>query len=624
MGYLGGYAAALAFCIAATSVPAAAQSVDRQPRSQAAASASVSVKVGTLEVRDVTFVTPAGNWSIGRIAFGGFVRNDTRIRAERIDIEKVVMTLGSRTLDIPSIVITGADLPTPLFRAMTAGEPAKDWAELLASATIDQITIDRIVHRDPSQQLESIYNGFTVSGVKDGSVASARIANSQATGAQDPAGRILVRSGEVRYQKFDFVEVVRMFTGGGSGDAKRVLQRAVVDGIEVTTGQAAVRINRVEVTDVDGRGPAQGLPLQQWMPTPSGKPGLDPEQQRQVVAYASDILRFARVGRYSIEGISVAAPGQGNFSIDAITVGGLSMRGIDRIEIAGVDLRVPGAPVRFDRFEVEGISYGALIEAALNAARSGRPPDFSPSQIAQVMPRLSAIRLSRLVAETPQGPVALGELRFELQELNETINANSAVSGLKIDLDRLDPNDGRDQLMALGYRELIADAQVRVNWARNSRAVVVETVGLSLTQVGKIEIAARLENVDIDKALTDPIAAERVMGEARLGPIQIRLANYGLAERFYADAAKSAGLSPDAIRAGLAAEMRAQAIGNFGPLLAGRSADAISEFLQSPHTITARVEPAAGQPPLTVAEMQSLGPAELMQRLTITLEAVPK
>jgi hypothetical protein len=178
--------------------------------------------------------------------------------------------------------------------------------------------------------------------------------------------------------------------------------------------------------------------------------------------------------------------------------------------------------------------------------------------------------------------------------------------------------------MALGYRELAADAQVRVGWLRKSAALAIESVALSLAQVGRIDVAARLENVDIDKALADPAAAERLMGDARLGAVEIRIANYGLAERFYAQTAKSAGVSADAISAGLAAEMRSQAISNFGPLLAGRSADAIAEFLRSPHIITARIAPAAGQPPLTVAEIQRLGPADLMQRLTLTLEAVRK
>ncbi|MPZ58543.1 MAG: hypothetical protein GEU91_19035 [Rhizobiales bacterium] len=627
MGHVGGFAAVLGLYLAAALAPAGAQTAETpRPRSQSASS-NISVKVGTLEVRDLNFNTPGrGSWSIGRIGFTGFVRDGARVRADRIVIDRVVMTLGSRTTEIPSVVISGADLPEPLFRMLTAAESTSDLAGMLTSATIDEIAIDRIVQRDPSVQLEVVYTGFVMSGIKGGHVGSARVASTLVTAAGAPGVKkqMNVRTGEVRYQQFDLAEMMRMLTGGSSGGAKRILQRAVVDGVEVTTDQATLRINRAEVADIDGRAPAQALPAELNMDGGTGSGSLNPEQQKQAAAYASDILRFARIGRYHIEGISVSLPGRGGFSIGAITVGGLSKRGIERIEITGFDVRMPGAPLRFDRFELQGINYGALVDALLSAAGSGGKPDFSPAQVAQLMPRLSVMRLSRLDVETPQGLVALADLSFELAERGEATSTSSALSGLTIDLRRLDANDGRDKLIALGYGPLIADAQARVSWLPKHRALVVETVGLSLDRVGRLDVAARLENVDIEKAFADPMAAADVMSEAWLGPIQIRLANLGLAERFYADTARSAGLPQDAVRAGLAAEMRSQAVNSFGPLLAGRSADAIAEFLQSPGTITARIAPAAGQRPLTVAEIQSLAPPELMQRLAITLETEPK
>jgi hypothetical protein len=59
-------------------------------------------------------------------------------------------------------------------------------------------------------------------------------------------------------------------------------------------------------------------------------------------------------------------------------------------------------------------------------------------------------------------------------------------------------------------------------------------------------------------------------------------------------------------------------------LLAGQSADAIEKFLQSPGVLTMRITAAAGQPPLTVGEVQALPPPILMQRLSVTLKAGAK
>lgn len=621
MGHLVRSAAIAGLYVAAGLVQAAAQTIPGSPPA-----ASVSVKVGTVALRDLSFDAPGhGRWSIDRITFTGLVREGTRVRADRIRIDTAVVTLGSRTMQIPSIVIVGADLPAPLVPFLTGSGPAGDLAALLSSATIDRIAIEQVVQRDPSAQIEISYNNLVLRGLKDGHVASLRIGETIATMPSAPgmSDRVRLRMGEIRYQQFNMAEMARMITGTGSGDAKRILQRAVVDGIDITTDKGTARINRVLIADVDGRAPAQPLPADLNVQAAPGA-ALTAEQQKQAAAFAGEILRYARIGRYSIEGISVSAPGQGRFSLGAVTVAGLSGRGIERIEVRGFDFRMPGAAASFERFDLEGINYGALIDAALEAAGSGGKFDPSPVRIAQIMPRLSALRLSRLALDTPQGPVALGDLRFDLEELSEATNVSYAVRGLKIDLRRLTANDGRDKLIALGYGELVASMQARVSWQRKERALVVETVGLLLEQVARLDIAARLDNVDIDKALADPNAAQRVMGEALFGLIQIRLADLGLAERFYADAAKSAGVSPDTIRAGLAAEIRSQAIGNFGPLLAGRSADALAEFLRSPGMITARIAPAAGQPPLSVAEIQGRAPPELMQRLTITLEAGPK
>ena len=617
-------ATALGLALAVAATPAAAQT-DKAQSSGTPSSVSITLKLGTVDVRDLTFALPeGGTLSIGRIAFTGLVRNDDRARADRIDIEKMMLKSGTQTIEIPAIAISGADLPALLFRTITAGEPANNAVEFLTATRIDRIEIERVIQRDATAQVEAVHNGITISGVKDGIFASARIAGSTAT-APDVSGmseKIQAKSGEIRYQQFNFAEVARLFTGGGSGGAKPMLQRAVVDGFEIVTGQAVFRVKRAEMSDVEGRAPAQALPMSLKMQ--AGMAKLDPEQQKRVLASAGEILRFTRIGRYSLEGIEVSMLGISNLSIGAITLTGFSSQGIERFAISGFDLRFPGAPVRFDRFEIEGIKYGALIDAALDAANSGGPPDFSPARVAQLVPRLAAIRLSKLEAETPQGPVALGDLRFEITERDDGTDTSSAISGATIDLTKLDPNNGPDQLIALGYNQIVANAQARINWQRPTKALVVQTVALALDDVGRVELTARLDNVDADKAYADPAAADRIMNEARLGPIEIRIANLGFAERFYAEAAKGSGLSPEAMRAGLAAEMRAQAVGNFGPMLGPGSADAIATFLQSPGTITARIVPADGQSPPTVGELQAFGPSDVMQRLKVTLTAAPK
>lgn len=142
----------------------------------------LNMQVRTLEVRDVAFGTPGvSQVKVGRMAFSGFVSSGERVRAERIDLENVVTQRGTHAMEIPAIVITGADLPMPLFRALTEGAGADDWAGLLAQTSLDQVSIAQIIQRDPSANLEATLKGFMISGLKDGIVGSARLAEAVAT-----------------------------------------------------------------------------------------------------------------------------------------------------------------------------------------------------------------------------------------------------------------------------------------------------------------------------------------------------------------------------------------------------------------------------------------------------------
>jgi hypothetical protein len=148
-------------------------------------------------------------------------------------------------------------------------------------------------------------------------------------------------------------------------------------------------------------------------------------------------------------------------------------------------------------------------------------------------------------------------------------------------------------------------------------------MGLAIDNVGRLDVKLRLNNVDFAKMIAAPDNAEQLLNEAQLGPIEMQIVDLGLAERFFAQAAKESGVSPDAVRAGLAAEMRVRAQ-QFGPALDQKSADAIAAFVQAPGTLRGRIVTADGQPPISLGDIQGLGPPVLMQRLRVTLEAAPK
>lgn len=398
----------------------------------------------------------------------------------------------------------------------------------------------------------------------------------------------------------------------------------MADGLDVAAGDAVIHLDRVELSGVDGAAPRQALPADVNIEAVLEQTDSDPKLRQQIVTYFTEALRHYRINRYSLEGLTVSVPQQPTFSLGAINISGVSSRGIDRIEVTGVDFPAPDTPVRFDRFELEKITYGALLDATLSAAATGQEPDFAPAKLAELAPRIAGLRLLGLNFGTPQGPLSLAELRLEIDDFSGALpeKFTAAINGLKVKLDQMEASDGRDKLIALGFNEVLASAQAQIRWLPREQAMLIENTGFTLDKAGRVEVSVRLDNVDLTKAMADPAAAERLLGEARIDSVQIRLANLGFAERFYADVAKTAGLSGEAVKAGLAAEMRTQAIANFGPLLASGAADAIAKFLQTPGRITLTASPRSGQA-LTVDEVKSLPPPALMERITVKIEAAP-
>jgi hypothetical protein len=610
-------APALAFCLALSAMPgeAGAQGGDLSKGIR-----NMNVQAGTAEFRDVTFGKPeTGAVTIGKIAFVGFVRDGERVRAEKVEVTSLTGRIGTRAIEVPTLTVTGFEGSVDLFRTLTEGGNADfDWIALLQKAVAKQITIERMLDRNPALSFESVINAVVINDLKDGVIGSAKFAGM--TGKMDkpgPGGQVSMRLGELSYQGVNVTEGMRLMSGGGSGDPKRLLDRATLTGMEFTTPEGNFRFDRIEMAGIVGRAPSEMLSPEDRAALQSGQVWNDPERRPRIIRFLAELFRLTRVERYSLEGFSVAIP-PGTVSIKGITFGGLSGRGLDLFEIRSVDVPTPTGPVRFGRFAMEKLSYGPMLDAVFTAIAAGQEPDFSPAKLIEITPRIAALRLAALEVMTPEGPVTLGGFDVELDDRAGAIPERIAlaVKQLKVKIDAAGGDEARKQLLALGYTEFVADAQVQVRWLRNEKALILENTNMLLDKVGRVDISVRLGNLDLASAAADPAAF--VPDNARIEAVEIRVRNLGVAERFYALTAKSAGISQDAVREGLSAEMRARATAILGTALAPGSADALGRFLKTPGTLIARAVPRGK--PLTIGEASDLEPPQILERMTITLE----
>jgi len=521
----------------------------------------------------------------------------------------------------PTLTVTGFQGSADLFRALTEGGNAeRDWIDLLQKAVATQINVERIVDHNPALSFDSTFRDIAISNVKDGFIGSARLGGMDGQGkGPAPGSPTAIKIGELRYQGINLSETLRLFAGGGSGDAKRLLERVTMEGMQVTTPDGNFRFDRVEMAGFNARAPSQTLEAADRAAMQSGEAFQDPARRQKLARFIAELVRSIRVDRYSLEGFSVTIP-QGIFSIKAFTFSGLSGRGLDLFEVRNVDVPTPGGPARLGRFALEKLTYGALVDAVFDAMASGKEPDFDPAKLIEIAPRLAAIRFSTVDLPTPEGVVSLASFDLELDDRPGKIPERiaTAIKQLRMQINQASADEGRKQLLALGYTEFVADAQAQLRWLPNDKAVVVDSTNFVVDKVGRLDISARLGNVDLTSVVYDPKAF--TPDNARIESLELRLRNLGIAERFYGLTAKSAGISQEAVREGLAAELRARANAMFGAALTPGSADMLAKFLRQPGTITVRAVPKAGKS-LTIGEASELEPPQILERLAITVEA---
>lgn len=579
---------------------------------------------GTFEVRDVAFgAADALSVRIGRMRFTGLVRGADIVTAESALLEGLVARVAARRIEIPALRVTGLALPADAFRALTEGGVGPDWDRLAAAAGAAEIAIDAITDA-AAPGATTTYTQFLLAGLKVGRIEAIRLGSSHGQRGEGDE-RVRFASDEIRYHGIDLAEIVRFFTGGGSGGAKRLVEQAVISGWSLAAVDIAIRADKLELHALDGRAPATSL-AGTAAPAAAGPPRIvlpgkdDAEAGRRAAAYARDALAHLRVGRAALSGVSLASPDLGIFEIAAIELSELTRDGFALLDFKGLEVSAPAGGAKLGRFALEKFAFGGIIDWGLDLLASGREPELDPDRLSRLAPRLGAIRLQRLEAETPVGLFGLAEARFEVDNPDAALpeRMTFALDGISLDLRQGSDGEGREQLMALGYRQLTASFNMLVRWAPNERALAFDDTRLTVEQLGRIDLGLRFANVDLDPA--KPEKAEEAMGRAHIEQATARLTDLGLAERLFDQMSRGIGLSPDAVRAGLAAETRAQAEALLGPALAPGSGEAIEAFIRRPKSIAARAAFKPGVTPVTLAELEQMPPAELLARLTITIE----
>ncbi|BAT60929.1 hypothetical protein GJW-30_1_03479 [Variibacter gotjawalensis] len=579
----------------------------------AGAQPQINIQTGATDFRDVTLGSPAtGTVTIGRIALTGFTTQGDNARASRAELQNIVITIGTSRTEVPSIVMTDVSAPASLFQALTKGNAVPNLPDLLRATTIADIQIASAKLRDPGSKSEAEYSDFSLKSLANGIAQSARLARSVSQAVAPTGEAVTTTMGETVYGKTDIAELVRFVTGGGSGEAKSLVDRMTIASFTVKMPQVEIDFGKVEIAGVYGRAPATAMPIAEIQALTGAMPGGTGPQGQKLAAYYREVLQTFRVERYAFIGAKVKSD-LGVAELGTIAMENFSGQSLGRFSIAGAGVALPTGPIRLGEFEIKGFNWKKLLDFGLEIASTGKEPDVTPDQIMALIPSLDALRFANLTAGTPFGPMSLGEMRIEVPAGPRGTPEQLAwsIKALKADVSKLPPDVPlADEIKALGYSELTANADVKVRYIAAEKAAVIEVPKFEISDVGAIDLSARVTNIG-------PGGVDD-LDEAPVEQLTLGITDGGLGNRVFRAFASGAGISPEAMRAAAAIELKNQATALFGPALTPGSAQAVEEFIKSGERLVLTIKPKPGAAPVKLGEISEPTP-EVVSRITVTI-----
>jgi hypothetical protein len=592
-----------------------------------AARAQDTVRAGSLDFRDLSYEGRLGSGKVGLVSFAGLTREGDRLRADTLRIERLSWMLPWGSVEIPAIRIDDFEGPRGIVDALTAGRPSEiDWIAVVNTARAARIGIDRVSKKvDIEGKIVGIgvVTDIVLEGLGEGRLGALKIAAWELEADLPDGVTTRYRVGATLYEDVDLAEIARFFTGGGSGPAKQIVAFTRTEAAESSQSDGIrTRIGSSEARGIFSRAPREAMTFADLEALETLAEDGDRQLARKVADFVTDIIDHTRVESATMRDYEVEFPG-GRARIDTASLRNYGLVGFELVEVAGIGIEAPTGPVRIDRIALENMDGRAVVDYLLEALRTGTmPPSTDPVRIRQALPSLDAFRVDNVQAETPEGQVGLESFTIEAERAGPVLTAiSTSLKRLSIPLEGGTPNEAKERLLALGYSRIVADAGVTLRYDPAAKAILLDRTGATMEDAGSIRSTLRVENFDLDRLLAaGPEAAAQAMA-LPFGGLDLEIVDLGLAQRFYQSIADASGVSADAIRDGLAAELRTQVSALLGPALAPGSAEQVAEFLRDPGKLTVRIAPRSDRPPLLVGDLQGMDPPQLADRVTVTIEA---
>lgn len=560
--------------------------------------------------------------------------------AESFTLENVKFAWGSSTYEAKRLTFDGASVArSDIENLFSSG--TEPFADRLARIRVRQVTAPelKVTQTLGAQTQTSLYRNISVNDVVDGKIASmtAETAAIEATGQKGPT---LISYGRSAVSDLDLAAFARLYeTKDATAPLTKIYGAFSIETIDAASreGDGGVQIARLSGRDLMARPTADS-----WSGTLglirdlSEKETTTPEDQTRLLQGAADLLGAFDAGFVEAAGVAFKGGGadnKGTGTIARIAYTGANGAQPAETRLEGIELADAESRVKVGAVSLTGFSVAPTLEG-LKAFGSKPLTDLDHADMRRLIPTLGTLRITGLdVDATSNGGDGQKPERTQMSVESVEVTADRPLNGIPTNI-RIEhrnaalalPASSSDefirQLIALGYRTFNSSMTLAATWNEASNEIDLQEVSLQGQDMGSLRLTGLIGNAGPDLFSPDEATASAALIGAKAKAASLTVENRGLVERYFAQSAKEAGTTPEALQAmysGATPLVLSSMIGNSEQ--ARILGQAIARFIQKPGRLTVDAQPKNPSGFGLMDVMLTSDPKALLDKLTIAARA---
>lgn len=464
------------------------------------------------------------------------------------------------------------------------------------------------------------YSDFAADGIKDGKIATIKIAEAVFTVNTQQAGKTDKLTGHLANVASYDIDTSAMAAvldpNNANDDTYHRAYRQISAGpyeLDLAQGQHA-HIEGMTIDDLGLRPSRLQIPaILAMMPAAGTVP--TPAQAREMIEKVAGLYEGVRVGNLEIRGLSTDTP-QGPFKLAAMRYNLDGGKGDFAIE--GLDAPSPKGPIRVQRFAIKSVDFAGFFRTAALFSNPAQRP--APDQALRLLTMIEGAEVKGLVApfKDTNRQVKIDNISLDWGQFVGPIPTKAhLIAKMVTPIDATDP--AQSQLIAAGLDMAALDADLGAAWTEASGVFALDPLTIDIGGIAKATAHISLAHVPRGVFSPNPQQAAAMAAQIEAGTLELTLRDSGGVDLLVAQYARTQNLSRVDARQAIIDTIKAG-----GEKFEGANPDAAALFealvslIETPgQTLTVKLTPLGKVPALQLMQVLKSDPAIALAQFKI-------